>query len=79
MAAEERLYRSTAQPSIHTASRKGDPKQEVRASVDAVIGVVHKIGILIRDSEQHFTAQGPELPETVFQGFRPAEVGYVRF
>ncbi len=32
-----------------------------------VVGIVHKNGILMLDSEQHFTAQGLELREAVFQ------------
>lgn len=35
-----------------------------------VIGIVHKNGILMLDSEQHFTAQGLPLREAVFQAGR---------
>ncbi len=35
-----------------------------------VIGIVHKNGILMLDSEQHFTAQGLELREAIFQAAR---------
>jgi CzcA family heavy metal efflux pump len=35
-----------------------------------VIGIVHKNGILMLDSEQHFTAQGLELREAIFQAGR---------
>lgn len=35
-----------------------------------VIGIVHKNGILMLDSEQHFTAQGLSLKDAVFQSGR---------
>jgi multidrug efflux pump subunit AcrB len=35
-----------------------------------VIGIVHKNGILMLDSEQHFTAQGLELRDAIFQAGR---------
>lgn len=35
-----------------------------------VIGIVHKNGILMLDSEQHFTSQGLELREAIFQAAR---------
>src|SRR5262249_37275977 len=35
-----------------------------------VIGIVHKNGILMLDSEQHFTAQGLSLHEAIFQAGR---------
>ena len=35
-----------------------------------VIGIVHKNGILMLDSEQHFTAQGLPLNEAIFQAAR---------
>ncbi len=35
-----------------------------------VIGIVHKNGILMLDSEQHFTGQGLELREAIFQAGR---------
>jgi CzcA family heavy metal efflux pump len=35
-----------------------------------VIGIVHKNGILMLDSEQHFTAQGLALKEAIFQAGR---------
>ena len=35
-----------------------------------VIGIVHKNGILMLDSEQHFTAQGLDLKDAVFQAGR---------
>ncbi|MBI2685560.1 MAG: efflux RND transporter permease subunit [Acidobacteria bacterium] len=35
-----------------------------------VVGIVHKNGILMLDSEQHFTGQGLELREAVFQAGR---------
>lgn len=35
-----------------------------------VVGIVHKNGILMLDSEQHFTAQGLELRDAIFQAAR---------
>ena len=35
-----------------------------------VVGIVHKNGILMLDSEQHFTAQGLELSDAIFQAAR---------
>ncbi|MBP6824549.1 MAG: efflux RND transporter permease subunit [Acidobacteria bacterium] len=35
-----------------------------------VVGIVHKNGILMLDSEQHFTLQGLELHEAIFQAAR---------
>jgi multidrug efflux pump subunit AcrB len=35
-----------------------------------VVGIVHKNGILMLDSEQHFTSQGLELRDAVFEAGR---------